>query len=180
MHTKTTASGRTASPDDTQVAMDSLRRIVRSLRIFSHRTESSLAVSGAQLFVLQSLEEEPGMSLVALARRTLTDPSSVSVVVRRLVEAGMIKRRTAGDDARRSHLELTTRGRALLRKSPQAVQARLVEGLRSLPPRELRNVARVLRKLVDHMGAGGDVPTMFFETDARRAAGRGKATRFRT
>jgi DNA-binding MarR family transcriptional regulator len=160
---KRKTSPERASPDDALLAMDSLRRIVRAIRVYSHTTEENLPISGAQLFVLQCLEHEPGMSLKALAHRTLTDASSVSVVVNRLVATGMIKRRTSDDDARRSHLELTPRGRALLRKAPRAVQSRLIEGLRTLPRSELASVASGLRKLALRLGVGGETPTMFFE-----------------
>jgi DNA-binding MarR family transcriptional regulator len=168
-------NGKVPSSDSTLAAMDSLRRIVRAIRVFSHTTERNLRISGAQLFVLQSLKEEPGMSLKALAQRTLTDQSSVSVVVSRLVEDGMIKRRISSEDARMSRLELTAKGRDLLRKAPFALQSRLIDGLRSLPPSELSSVVRALRKLVLHLRADGDDPAMFFEGEpARASAGKRK------
>jgi DNA-binding MarR family transcriptional regulator len=155
--------------DPTLDAMDSIRRIVREIRLFSHTTKRSTPISGAQLFVLQSLADEPGMSLKDLAARTLTDQSSVSVVVSRLVAKGMIKRRIARDDARRTELELSARGRALLRDAPPALQSRLIAGLRSLPRSELASVARALRKIVVHLGADGATPAMFFEAESTRA-----------
>jgi DNA-binding MarR family transcriptional regulator len=156
-----------ASTDDVFVAMESLRRLVRALRVFSHTTKADLRLSGAQLYVLQALDDEPGMSLKALAHRTLTDASSVSVVVSRLVDAGMIRRSTAEDDARRSELELTARGRALLRKAPRAVQAHMTDGLRALSARELRSVSRGLAKLAAHLGLHREPSMMFFEPEAR-------------
>jgi MarR family transcriptional regulator, lower aerobic nicotinate degradation pathway regulator len=161
--------GKPPPPDATLAAMVSLRRIVRALRVFSHTTERNLRISGAQLFVLQALKEEPGISLKALAERTLTDQSSVSVVASRLVEQGMIKRRIAAEDARRSRLELTARGRELLREAPEALQTRLIRGLRSLPPGELTSVARALEKLVVHLEVEGDAAGMFFEGEPARA-----------
>jgi DNA-binding MarR family transcriptional regulator len=160
--------------DDVFVAMESLRRLVRALRVFSHTTKADLQVSGAQLYVLQALDDEPGMSLKALAQRTLTDPSSVSVVVSRLVDVGMIRRFTAEDDARRSELELSARGRALLRKAPRAVQARMADGLRALPARELRAVSRGLAKLAAHLGVHREPSTMFFEPEPRARAGKSR------
>ena len=170
-----------ARVDPALSAMDSLRRMVRALRVFSHAVRDERRVSGAQLFVMQCVAEEPGMSLKELARRTLTDPSSVSVVVSRLVESGAIKRRAAHDDARRSHLELTSRGRAIVRGAPQAVQSRMIHGLESLAPHEQRCVARALAKLVVHMGAEGEAPTMFFESEPlrRRAESRRSSARAR-
>jgi len=164
------AGANRARHDDVLAAMDALRHIVRALRVFSHTTRERLSVSGAQLFVLRCIEEEPGLSLKALSRRTTTDPSSVSVVVNRLCAAGWIKRTTAADDARRSHLAITARGRALLCRAPPVVQTRLIEGLRALPPRELASVSRALGKLALRVGAEPGAPPMFFEPERVRGS----------
>ena len=177
MQIPTRKQSKPSSSDPTLAAMDSLRRIVRAIRLFSHTTRKRMPVSGAQLFVLQSLADEPGMSLKDLAARTLTDQSSVSVVVSRLVDKRMIKRRTATDDARRSHLELTARGRAVLHEAPLALQTRLIDGLRSLPRKELDCVANALRKLVVRLGAEGETPTMFFEAEPARERERQRRSR---
>src|ERR1019366_5949434 len=80
--TDSTASARRT--DSIRSVMDALRRVVRDLRLSARDAERSAGISGAQLFVLQSLAEEPASSLNVLADRTLTDQSSVSVVVNRL------------------------------------------------------------------------------------------------
>lgn len=72
--------------------MDSFRRIVRALRS-SHRAAGDLDLTGAQLFVLATLGTAVGpMGVKELAERTRTDQSTVSVVVGRLVDRGLVKR----------------------------------------------------------------------------------------
>ncbi len=61
--------------------LDAIRRIVQALRESSRAAEKRVGLSGAQLFVLQTLGESPGLSLNELAERTRTHQSSVSVVV---------------------------------------------------------------------------------------------------
>src|SRR5882762_3561794 len=97
---------------DSQRILDSIRRLVRLLRVSDRQAQAELGVSGAQLFVLRELGRTPALSLNELASRTLTDQSSVSVVVTRLVEAGLVSRERARDDARRLVLGLTRAGRA--------------------------------------------------------------------
>ena len=80
-------------------AADGLRRIVQALRTSSHAIEKKLGVSGAQVFVLQELSLSGGLSLRALAQRTRTDPSSVSVAVSRLEAQGLLRREQAKEDA---------------------------------------------------------------------------------
>src|SRR5262245_44102891 len=98
--------------------LDDLRRIVRVLRESSRAAEGQLGVTGAQLFVLKALAEAPALSINALAERTRTHQSTVSVVVRRLVEHGLVKRSVSLTDGRRLELSLTRRGRTLLSRAP--------------------------------------------------------------
>jgi len=103
-------------------AMDSLRRIVHSLRVATRASERSFGLSAAQHFVLRQLALEPGQSLIDLARRTRTTQSSVSEVVSRLVKRELVSRRTSDTDRRRTELSLTPAGDAVLRRSPETVQ----------------------------------------------------------
>src|SRR5205814_5128834 len=80
--------------DVTRAAMDSIRRVVQALRVSSRAAEQRVGLSGAQLFVLQRLAASPAMSINDLAEGTVTHQSSVSVVRRRLVERGLVRRRT--------------------------------------------------------------------------------------
>src|SRR5215218_4919931 len=116
--------------------VDALRRVVQALRVSARGAEAKVGLSGAQLFVLQKLAEEPTLSVNDLADRTLTHQSSVSVVVARLVEKGYVTRERAPDDARRLQLSLTSAGRAALRRSPQAAQEILIDALRRMTAKD--------------------------------------------
>src|SRR5689334_12541357 len=88
---------------DAEAVMHALRRLVRFLRLADRRAEGAAGISAAQMFVLRSLADAPASSLSELADRTLTDQSSVSTVVARLVETGLVVRRR-GEDRRRIEL----------------------------------------------------------------------------
>jgi DNA-binding MarR family transcriptional regulator len=159
---------RSTSPPITAEAtavLDDLRRIVRVLRESSRAAESVLGVTGAQLFVLKALAEAPALSLNALAARTRTHQSTVSVVVRRLVDRGFIERSTSTLDGRRIELELTPRGRALLERAPLAAQDRLIEAIERLPRAKRRVLAGALQELVREMRLDDEPLSMFFEED---------------
>lgn len=153
----------------TRSALDSIRRIVQALRLSSRATESRVGLSSAQLFVLQRLATSPAMSVNELAERTLTHQSSVSVVVSRLVENGLVSRTTSPADARRVQLTLTARGRRILKRAPDAVQDRLIAGLRELPIARRRALATELGRLVRAMGLVQKPAAMFFEESPARA-----------
>ena len=142
------ASTSTERGEDIGVILDALRSIVRELRLASREAEQRVGVHGAQLHALRQLADSASMSLTELAERTHTDISSVSVVVSRLVEQGLVARKSADDDRRRLSLGLTARGRSLLRRAPETGSSRLLRAGAHLSDREVRNLASGLEKLV--------------------------------
>src|SRR5689334_15186059 len=91
-------------------SMNAVRSIVRAQRINTRAVELKMGISLAQLFVLQQLADRPADSLNELAERTATHQSSVSVVVRRLVERGLVSRTASANDRRRIEIEVTPAG----------------------------------------------------------------------
>jgi DNA-binding MarR family transcriptional regulator len=157
-----------------RAVLDSLRRIVQALRESSRRAEQQFGIGGAQLFVLEKLAEAPSQSLNELAERTHTHQSSVSTVVGRLVERGLVARERSARDARRLELLLTARGRRVHAVTPGAVQHRLIRAIEELPPRSRRQLASLLSRVVGGMDAIERRPRMFFD-DVRDGSGRRNA-----
>jgi DNA-binding MarR family transcriptional regulator len=143
-----TTSANGERGEDVGVILDALRSIVRELRLASREAEQRVGVHGAQLHALRQLADSPTMSLTELADRTHTDISSVSVVVSRLVEQGLVARKAADDDRRRLSLALTPRGKSLLRRAPETGTSRLLRASAHLSDREVHNLANALGKLV--------------------------------
>jgi DNA-binding MarR family transcriptional regulator len=158
-----------------RLVLDAVRRVVRVLRESSRAAEAQVGLSGAQLFVLSTLASSEALSLGEVAERTLTHQSTVSVVVRRLVERGLVERASATDDRRRLSLRATRAGRRLLQRAPLVAHGRLVEGVHRLPPSTQRTLARALGEWVAAMGLGGAPPAMFFESEPKKPAGRKRA-----
>src|SRR5512143_1193871 len=132
--------------------MNAVRSIVRAIRINTRAIELRMGISLAQLFVLQQLAEHPADSLNDLADRTATHQSSVSVVVRRLVDAGLVTRTASPADRRRVQIALTETGRQKLAQAPRTVQVTLVDGLKSMEPQQRRTLADLLEKWVHASG----------------------------
>jgi DNA-binding MarR family transcriptional regulator len=163
--------------------LQALRRLVRALRLADRAAESRLGLSAAQLFVLERLAEGPVGSMAELAGRTLTDASSVSVVVQRLSERGLVVRATAPDDARRTTLRLSSAGKRLLTAAPRSPQADLLEALERMSTPERKELERLLERVVREMGIDENAPSpMFFEGEHRvgRRRTRTPSSRVRT
>ncbi|TAJ25146.1 MAG: MarR family transcriptional regulator [Planctomycetota bacterium] len=160
--TEPTAPDATAQREAAAI-MDALRVLVSALRAHASSSERASGLSGAQVFVLQLVGRTPGLSLRELADQTLTDPSSVSVVVARLVGAGLVLRRNASTDARRAELRLSAKGRALASKLAAAPQARVIRCALELPAAERRAAARALGRMTRDLADRSAAPAMFFE-----------------
>jgi DNA-binding MarR family transcriptional regulator len=156
-------------PDQGDIApvFNTLRRLVHSMHAASRETERRLGVTGAQLFVLTQLRTTPSLSINALAERTMTHQSTVSVVVRRLVRRKLVKKVRAADDGRRVELTLTPAGATLLRKAPEVMQVRLARAIEALRPEDRHALERGLGHLVNELGVR-DTPVapMFFESES--------------
>lgn len=136
-------------------AMNALRSVVRAFRMNTRAIEQQMGLSLAQLFVLQQLNERPADSLNELADRTATHQSSVSVVVRRLVDRGLVTRSSSAADKRRVEIDLTDKGRSLLAHAPATVQTQLVSSLRDMGERDRTQLADLFEQWV--RGAGIDL-----------------------
>lgn len=145
--------------------LNSIRQLVRALRLYDREAQTKHGISAAQTFVLHVLSGEDGLSLNELAERTATDQSSASVVVQRLVDAGLVSRTPRADDRRHVELRLTTRGRAVVRKAPPPAQQRILQAVAGMAPRERKAFAALFEGFVDSMGVRGPKTPMLFEED---------------
>lgn len=145
--------------------MNAVRSIVRALRINTRAIELKMGISLAQLFVLQQLAERPASSLNELADRTATHQSSVSVVVRRLVERGLVSRTSAATDKRRIEIEVTPAGRDLLAGAPMTIQTQLMQALNRMSGDEQATLADLLERWLREAKIDLATPPMLGEDD---------------
>ena len=175
--TKKRAPGRPRR-DDLGASAQAFRRILRALRLAAQHTHRSAGISAAQLFVLSALRDGAPASLAELAERTMTDRSSVSTVVDRLVASRYATRRPSPDDRRRAAIRITASGRAAVARSPRSPMTLLLAGLEALPPARRKALARELEGLTAAMGLADAPADMLFEDAAatpprrRRSASR--------
>lgn len=152
---------------ESQVILDSIRRLVRFLRINDRASQTQAGLSAAQLFVLHELGKTPSLSLSDLAQRTFTDQSSVSVVVTRLVAGGHVSRDRDPADGRRLVLNLTKSGAAILERTP-APQPFVLEAIERLSPAERKQFAGLFARLIEELGESGEpAPMIEFDDGAK-------------
>lgn len=148
-----TPAGRRSEIDD---IVKAIRAVTRGVGHSSRAAEQRWRVSSAQLLVLRILAESPSASVNDLAAQTDTHQSTVSVVVGRLVRRGLVRRRRATDDARRTELALTAAGWSLHRDAAAAELRHLSAALSAVPRTRLRGMATSLAELGDAIARNGN------------------------
>lgn len=126
--------------------MDYIRHIFKALRVSSSHFEKELGLSVAQIFVLKKLKDEPGLSINDLASRTTTHQSSVSVVVKKLEEQGLVSRMVSTEDSRRVVVSLTPAGVAKLGTIPSTIQEHMIEALQKMPSEKTAQLAALMKE----------------------------------
>lgn len=147
------------------IILNALRRLVSSLHVASRQTEKQLGVSTAQLFALQKLQDGQKRSLNELALLTHTHQSSLSVVVRKLVDKGLIQSSTAPSDSRRLMLSLSAKGRRMLDKAAASAPDRLLQAMAEMDPKDQIQLGKLLNELLDRAAMSDAKADLFFEYD---------------
>ena len=121
---------------DPVVVANRLRPILHKLGRHLRRETHSLGVTGGQISLLAEIRRNPGIGVRELAAAERMSSPGMSKYVARLEGAGLV-RRTETTDRRRTGLELTDEGQAVLRSVRSRRTAWLAARLRNLDPHDL-------------------------------------------
>jgi MarR family transcriptional regulator, organic hydroperoxide resistance regulator len=109
---------------------------------------SPLGLTAAQADALVVIGQAGPLSLKELGELLIAEAGHPSRLVDRLVEAGLVERRPAGDDRRRVELSLTRRGRGLQKRIERARAEVLELASELIGARDLGPALEVIRELV--------------------------------
>lgn len=144
--------------------MDCIRYIFKAIRVSSSQFEKAVGLSAAQIFVLRKVAEEPGLSINDLAARTTTHQSSVSVVVKKLEDRGLVIRSTSSEDSRRINVTVTDEGKKMLEIIPSTIPEQMVAALEGMNPEKTQQLSALMREFVVSAGiADINAPAPMFE-----------------
>jgi MarR family transcriptional regulator, organic hydroperoxide resistance regulator len=109
---------------------------------------SQLGITAAQADALVVIGQTQPVSLKELGMLLIAEAGHPSRLVDRMVAAGWVERRSAGDDRRRVELSLTATGEEM-RRSVEAARHKLIEFGRGLAPeREITHVVRLFSEVL--------------------------------
>lgn len=115
-----------------------------ALQKLSKRMERTIGVSGPQRLALRLVARFPGLPAGRLARLLHLHPSTVSGLVKRLSDRGLVHRSSDGPDRRRTQLRVTPAGIELLSLSQPTIESAVLQALARVPPRRIEAALKVM------------------------------------
>ncbi len=141
---------------------DPLRIWFRFIRLNRRATNAvaaelkELGLSIPQFDLLSTLTEREGMSQQELAERLYVTKGNVSGLLDRMVEAGLVERRSIPGDRRSNALYLTPKGHDLANRGIAAQRAYVMRTLGMLPAQDLAELERIVLAWRDRARAEED------------------------
>ncbi|MFO0693869.1 MAG: MarR family transcriptional regulator [Polyangiales bacterium] len=143
---------QTESPDlsklgNTLEFMQALWALSHGLETRSKAMLADFGVTGPQRLAIRILGRFPGTSASELAELLSVHPSTVTGIVRRLEEKGLLKRKADSNDGRRSHLILTPAGKKMDQPRAGTVEAVVKKVLSRYSAAEVAKAQALLEEL---------------------------------
>ncbi len=134
-------------------ALIALRRIFRVTELSSRELARKSELTASQLLVLRYLGESGAALPSAIAKSIELKQATVTVLVNKLEDAGLVTRRRDTEDRRRVWVELTISGHAAREKSPDFLQNRFERGFEGLEEWEQAMVIATLERIASLLDA---------------------------
>jgi DNA-binding MarR family transcriptional regulator len=110
--------------------------------------QAGFDLTPVQYAALAAISANPGIDQITLAGLIAYDRTTITGVVDRLVQKGLVVRQTPSRDRRARELKMTDEGRKVLRKITPAVESAQRTMLRGLSDAEAAELMRLLQKAI--------------------------------
>lgn len=124
-----------------------IRRLMQAEELYTKELNKSYRVSAPQLNCLLALYEYGPLPPSQIARYIMVKSSTVTGIIDRLEQKGLVSRVRKSPDRRVITIELTEAGEGLAADAPPPIQKKIVAGLRKLPRDEIAKIVQGLAKL---------------------------------
>ena len=131
--------------------MQRMWELVHALDVASKRMASQIGVTGPQRLVIRVVGQQPGQTASEIASMLGKHPSTLTGVLARLEERGLILRAADLADRRRARFTLTAAGKRIDRERKGTVEAAVRRAIGRASDSELDSMVAVLRLLVEEL-----------------------------
>jgi DNA-binding MarR family transcriptional regulator len=145
--------------------MQSLRRIFKAIQDYSHEVSNKFGITGPQLWALKTISQNESLYLSELSKSMYLHPSTITGVIDRLEKKDLVERNRDQKDRRVIYVQLTPKGKRIVKKAPNPIQGKMIYGLGKLRKEQLNSICDSVKKLVEIMEAQNVKVTFFFDQE---------------
>jgi len=150
---KKTAKVEPLESDDGKRILFSLRRIIRSVDIYSRMLAQEYQITGPQLACLLAVVEKETLTATEISKKISLSTSTIIGVLDRLESKGLLRRERDKKDRRVIHVHATVDGRKLISTMPYPLKQPLNKALYRMSEKEQKTIASSLERLVQLLDA---------------------------
>lgn len=139
---------------DSDAVLALLRRIIRAIDLQSKRLSREFGLTTPQMVVLQAIRDLGEVTTGRLSTAVSLSQATVTTILDRLEDRGLVERYRSRVDRRVVHSRLTADGRAVLRRAPPLLHVRFQDSFAGLSRRRQQEIIGALESVAAMMGAG--------------------------
>ncbi|MBW1942792.1 MAG: MarR family transcriptional regulator [Deltaproteobacteria bacterium] len=126
-----------------------VRRMLQAKELYTKELNKKYQVSSSQLNCILALDENGPLPPSQIARHIMVNSSTVTGIIDRLEKKGLVERKRISYDRRIITIELTEAGKHLAQNAPPPIQQRVLDGLKSMPAKEIEQIVHSLKCLTN-------------------------------
>jgi DNA-binding MarR family transcriptional regulator len=140
-------------PDRIQDVIHLMRKLMQAGERYTKELNKKFNVSAPQVACLLALLDNGPISPSQIARKIMVESSTVTGIIDRLEQKGLVARTRVSTDRRVITVELTEPGRRLAENAPPPIQHKIVKGLRKLEEPDRAQIIDTLNRLTEMIDA---------------------------
>ena len=141
-------------PNTAEQALIALRRILKVVEAQARTLARDTSLTPSQVIVLKELSARESAQPGELARSAGLKQATMSILLDRLQERGLVQRTRGDEDRRTIRVQITQDGRRVLAEAPDLLQIEFGSRFTQLPTWEQAYINAALTRLVALLGAG--------------------------
>jgi DNA-binding MarR family transcriptional regulator len=131
----------------------SLRRIIRAMDLHSKQLVKNTGLTTAQLLLMQAVKKDSSVTIGHLADDIHLSQATVTTILDRLQERGLLHRESSTSDKRKVHVKLTEKGLSILKNAPIPLQQNFVDQIMKMNEWEQTTLLSTLQRIAYMMDA---------------------------
>jgi DNA-binding MarR family transcriptional regulator len=158
-----------------QQLLIALRKVIRAIGLHSKQLNKTSGLTTPQLLIMLEIDKTSGINSSQVAKNVNLSAATVTNILDRLENKGLVSRVRSTQDKRKVSLYLTENGKALLLNAPQALQEHFIENFANLAQWEQSQLLSSMERLAGMMDANEIDAAPLLELDAMSASSSSKA-----